>query len=726
MNSLPIERRLFLKLSTLSSGGLLLAASFAPLQKLLAQEEEEEQQIFAPDAFIRISEDGQVTLMAKNPEIGQGVKTSLPLIIAEELDVDWSSVRVEQAPSDPKRYGEQVAGGSSSIPSNYEPLRLVGATARLLLITAAAQTWNVAPDSCKTAAGKVLHEPSGRSLSYGTLAGKAASLPVPDSKNVQLKDPKNFKLLGTRIANVDNDAIVNGRPLFGIDVKVPGMLYATFVKCPVYGGKVREANVAEIKSMPGVRHAFIVTGDNDLMGLLGGVAIVADSWWQARHARQQLKVTWDEGATATQSSDDIKTRGMQRLGQPPEKVLRNVGDVAGSLEKAMHVVEAHYQYPFLGHATLEPQNCTAHFSNGKLKLWSTTQTPAEGVDLLAKTLNIAPADIEINLIRAGGGFGRRLMNDYMVEAAWIAKTCNAPVKLLWTREDDMQHDFYRPPGFHHLKAGLDANGKVIAWQHHVVMEEMYAEEFPAGLISNHSLSTSSLSHGFPTGWLRAPGSNGKGFVYECFIDELAYIAKKDPLQFRLDLLAQQAASSAAVPLEGEATNPARLQAVLEAVRERSGWGKRQLPRGTALGVAAHFSYGSYFAEVVEASVSPEGAVKVHQVWAVGDAGHPIVNLSGAEQQVQGAILEGLNHALNLEITFEKGRAVQSNFHEYPLLRMAQAPQVDVHFLQPDYPPMGLGEPPLPPALPALCNAIFAITGKRIRSLPLSRHDLRWA
>ncbi len=737
-----ITRRQFLRVTALAGGGMLLGVHRVSPGEAGATEPAVD---FVPNAFIRITRDGLVTIVAKNPEIGQGVKTMLPMIIADELGVDWKGVQVEQAPLDPARFTGQSAGGSTAAPNNWLPMRRVGAAARTMLIAAAAQTWGVAESDCEAASGVVRHRPSGRRLGYGALVDRAARLEPPHLESVKLKDPKDFRIIGTRVAGVDNHAIVTGKPLYGIDVTLPGMLYAVFEKCPVFGGKVASANLDEVKVQPGVRHAFVGEGGAALSGLLGGVAIVADTWWAARTARERLRVVWDEGPTAGQSSEGFARRAAELSQQPPHRSLRRDGDIGTALGSAARMVRADYSYPFLSHAPLEPMNCTAHFKDGTLEIWAPSQTPQRGRTLVAQTLGMPESEIAIHLTRCGGGFGRRLNNDYMVEAAWIAKQIPEPVKLLWTREDDMRHDFYRPAGFHYLAGGVDAGGRVVAWRDHFVSfgeGENFAPsaglgptEFPARFVAHYALDASVMPLGVPTGALRAPTSNGVAFVVQSFIDELAHAAGKDPVRFRLDLLASEVpapAPSAPSPASGPGGPPppvfdaARMRGVLELVDEKSGWGRRTLPPGTGMGVAFHFSHRGYFAEVVQATVGPDGALTVGKVWVAGDVGSQIINPGNAEHQVQGAVLDGIAQALGQEITIARGRTVQSSFADFPLLRMRQAAPVEVHFRTTEFPPTGLGEPALPPVVPALCNAIFAATGRRIRSLPLSKHDLQSA
>jgi isoquinoline 1-oxidoreductase subunit beta len=735
-----LNRRSFLKVSALATGAITLRL-YIPQ----AQAQAPAKQNLKPTAFIKIAPDGTVTIKARGPEMGQGIKTELPMLIAEELDVDWKNVRVEQADLDEATYGSQSAGGSMSTPKSWDPLRRVGAAGRQMLIAAAAITWSVPASECTTDAGCVLHQATGKKATYGELAARAAALPCPVLDTVTLKDPKDYRIIGKSQTGVDTPHIITGKPLFGIDVSLPGMLYAAIEKCPVFAGKVRTANLDEIKQMPGIRQVLVIDGTIKPAaytapepGMEPGIAIVADSWWHAQKARKALKVEWDLGPAQTQSSDNFQKQAEALLAAPPVTTLRTYGDIDAALKTSAKVVQATYTFPFLAHATLEPMNTTAQWKDGKLEMWAPSQNPGSGSALVAKSLGISEKDITVHLTRVGGGFGRRLMNDYMVEAAWLAQHVQAPVKLLWSREDDTTHDAYRAGGFVGLKAGLDAQGNLVAWRHHMVTygdggklapgANIGSDEFPSGFAPHYALYTSAIPLMLRTGYLRAPGNNAYAFVGQSFLDELAVAAGRDPLEFQLEIL-----SNKMVPVPGEENtpkgprdlNPERLKGVLRLVAEKSNWANRKRESGRGLGIAGYFCHLGYFAEVADVSVDKDNKVKVNHVWAAGDVGSEIINPRAAESMGFGGVIDGMGEMAQ-EITLVDGKVQQTNFHQHPLMRMKQVPPIEVFWIKTNFAPTGLGEPTLPPILPAVGNAIFAATGKRVRTLPLQKSGFSWA
>ena len=745
---MQMNRRSFLQMSALAGGGFALSLYSSPLAAAQGATAPPD---LTPQAFIHIAPDGVVTIMARASESGQGMRNMLPMLIAEELDVDWKDVRVQQAELNEKIYGHQFSGGSANTPQGWEPMRRVGAAGRQLLIAAAAETWGVPVAECTTQSGRVLHAASGRSASYGQLASKAAALPAPALSSIQLKDPKDYRIIGHSQPGVDTHAIVTGKPLYGIDVQLPGMLYASIEKAPVFAGKVKSANIDRIKTLPGVRHVLVIEGGITPAaftpwepGMEPGIAIVADTWWQAQQARKQLKVDWDLGPAASQSSEGFNNRAKELLAAPPATTVRKYGDVDAALKSSAKVVEATYQFPFIAHVTMEPQGATAHWKDGKLEMWSTSTLPADGRALVAKTLGIQESDITTHMVRSGGSFGRRLQNDYLVEAAWISKQIDAPVKLLWSREDDIAHDPFRPGATVGLKGGLDAQGKLTAWRHHFVTfgdgkhatsgGGMGQDSYPAGFPPAYALYTSMQPLMLRTGALRAPGDNAYCWVAQSFLDEMAAAAGRDPLEFQLELLGntrppwtsgEHDAVGDHEPTGPSVLIPERFKGVLELVAEKSGWAHRPKEPGRGMGIAVWFCHLGYFAEVADVSVDSANRVTVNRVWAAGDVGSQIINPRAAESMGYGGVIEGMSH-LGQEITLVDGKIQQSNFHNHPLMRMRQAPKIEVYWRKTDYAPTGLGEPTLPPILPAVGNAIFAATGKRIRTIPLSNSGFSWA
>jgi isoquinoline 1-oxidoreductase beta subunit len=598
--------------------------------------------------------------------------------------------------------------------------------ARAMLIAAAAREWKVAETECTTESSAVLHRSSGRRLGYGELADKAAALSVPDEKAVALKERKDYRLLGTRVSGVDNRKLVTGEPLFGIDQVIPGMLYAVYEKCPATGGRVSEANLDAIRKLPGVKQAFVLEGSGRVSEVMPGVAIVATSTWAALQARRKLAVRWDEAKASKDSWAEAQAKAKALARKSGAQSLSESGSPDEAFQKAAKTVEAFYTYPFVAHAPLEPQNCTASYRDGEVEIWAPTQTPDAAVKTVAGLLGIPESRVTIHQTRAGGGFGRRLINDPMCEAVLISKQAGAPVKLQWTREDDMAHDFYRAGGFHAFRGAVDQYGKLAAWQDHFISfsadgqnpvagGNLEPQEFPTLLTPNVRLTQTLLPLATPCGPWRAPRSNGVAFAVQSFLHELSAVARRDHVEFLLELMGEPRWLEPGNPY---ALHTGRAAAVIRQAAEESGWGK-PLPAGSGRGLAFHFSHAGHFAEVAEVRVDRQKKLAVQRVTVAGDIG-PIINLSGAENQVQGAVIDGLSTMLGLEVAIEKGRVSPSNFDRYPILRMPHAPSVDVHFIQSDFPPTGVGEPALPPLAPAVCNAIFAATGQRVRTLPLTR------
>ena len=708
-----MDRRSFLKVTMLGSGALMVGVGSYGI--LRAGEAE----TWIPNLYVRIDPDGRITIVSKNPEGGQGVKTAFPMVVAECLEVDWKDVHVEQAMLD-DRYGRQALGGSRGTPDGWDDLRIAGTGALHLLLAAAAKDWGVPLADCSAASGVITHGPTGRQKPYAELLETAATLPPPDVAELKLKSrPSEFKLLGTLVPGVDNPKIVTGQPLFGSDVRLDGMLHAVYQKCPVFGGQPRAANLDQVRALPGVTHAFIVPGGDDYNGLQPGVAVVAKTWWEADKARQQLKVDWE---TAHADSTKDYAKQAEKLAGESGETQRHDGDVDAALDAAAQVVEGSYHYAFVAHANMEPQNCTAWMhESGQLELWAPTQNAAGGRSEISRTLGIPEDRIIVHQMRMGTAFGRRSRRDFMTEAAWIARETGKPVQLRWTREDDFAHDFYRPEGWHHYRAGLDGSGRMIAFDHHFITlgqdgetvsgASLSRNHYPAGLVENFRLRQSVIETRIPTGPWRSPGSSAYCWAYQSFFDEVALAAGRDPLEFRLDLLSR---SYGEPPLDLE-----RASNTLKLAAEKAGWGRDPGPN-RGLGIAFHFAHRGYAAHVAE--VQAEGSrVRVEKVWSAVDVG-PIINLSGARAQVEGCVIDALSMTQQ-EMTYEGGAAVQANFDAYPLLRINQAPAIECHFIQNDIPPTGLGEPPFNPAPPAFANAIFAATGVRIRELPFRRSGI---
>ena len=706
-----LNRREFLETASVAGAGLLIGF-YLPGSRAASAASLPEAGPFAPNAWLRIAADDSVLVFVDRSEMGQGVATSLPMLLAEELEADWSKIRIAFAPAD-KAYinplfGMQGTGGSTSIRAAWNPLRKAGAAAREMLVSAAAETWSVAKAECHAEKGAVVHAPSKRRLTYGQLVEKAAALPVPS--DVPLKDPKDWKIIGTRTRRLDARLKATGRAQFGMDVKVPGMLRALIARSPVFGGKMVKFDAAKAKAVPGVRRVFPVSS---------GVAVVADGYWPAKVGREALEVTWDEGANAAVSSVGISqlfTSQAERAGA----VARNDGDAEGGLAGAAAKVDAVYEAPFLAHATMEPMNATAHVRAGGVDIWAPTQFQSGAQQLGAKIGGVAPEKVQVHTTYLGGGFGRRFELDFIQEALEVSKATGAPVKVIWSREDDIQHAQYRPASLHRMRAGLDTAGRPVAWTHRIVAPSIMARVFPdtvkngldgeaveGGVGMPYAISSVHVDYlltdtGIPVGFWRSVNNSFNAFAVESFIDELAHAAKKDPYEYRRDLL-------------GKA--PRHLGA-LNLAASKAGWG-RPLPAGRGRGIAVFKAFESYVAQVAEVSVGSDGEVRVHRVVCAVDCG-PVVNPSIVEAQMQSAIVYGLTAALKGEISIDKGRVEQSNFHDYQMLRMSEMPVIEVHIVPSTDAQGGVGEPGTPPIAPAVCNAIYAATGKRIRKLPIKQ------
>jgi len=739
-------RRAFVKSAAV--GGVALLVPFHLRARLNHDTNGADAGTFAPNAWLEISANDQVRIWCGKSEMGQGVRTSLPMIVAEELCCDWRNVQVVQADLQP-RYGEQLTGGSLSVRTSYASLRKAGAAAREMLLSAAAAEWGVDQKECYAALSEVLHANSQRRARYGSLVARAAKLTA--SPDPPLKSPSQFTLIGHPTPRTDTKLKVSGQAKFGLDVRVPGMLIACVERCPVFGGSVRSSNAEEVKKIPGVRavleqnsvhlthHFGEESGPGSRNYTCASVAVLADSTWAAMQARKKLKVEWDEGPSAQESTASLRDQ-FQKLLAAPGTVMRNDGDFDKAFASSAKKIEAIYEVPFLAHATMEPMNCTAHVHDGKCEIWAPTQIPGAAANSVAQALGIPRGNIQLHVTFLGGGFGRRLIQDYAVEAALLSRDARAPVQVVWSREDDVRHDFYRPASYHVLRAGLDASGQLVAWFHRGASPsigvfyngtgispqgaaEMNGPDFPAFGIPNMRTEFVLAQSGMPLGYWRSVENSGNQFVISSFFDEVAFAAQRDPVELRLAVLGP----ARKISLGGDGTiDVGRGRQVIEVVAEKAGWGT-PLPKGTGRGIAAHFGYGSYVAQVAEVACdASRGTLRVQRVICAIDCGQAI-NPSGVQAQMEGAINFGLAAALKSAITVQNGRVQQSNFHDYEVLRMKDSPPViEVHVISSSEPPGGCGEPGVPPIAPAVANAVFAATGRRIRRLPIRSADLMQA
>jgi len=677
----------------------------------------------AMNAFLSIDTNGIATISAQNPEIGQGVKTSLPMIVAEELGIAWENVRVEQSAIDAK-YGNQSAGGSMSINRLFKPLRIAGAKARTLLVQAAANELELDPAEAKVEDGYVIF--GNKKLAFGDLVKAASALPEPNEKSLKLKTMDDFKLLGRRIGGVDNPSIVTGKPLFGIDQTLPNMHYATYTKCPSAGGTPKSANLDDIKSLDGIVDAFIVKAIGAPKSLKAGVAIVGTSTWAVIKARRLLEVAWDTSGAATLDWDGFVEESKKAASKPGTPLFSD-GDVRAASKAAAKTIKSVYTYPFLPHAALEPMNCTARITGGKIEIWAPTQTPSQGRKAISDIFGVDLDQVVLHQTRCGGGFGRRLENDYVAEAVAIAKQTGLPIKVQWTREDDFADDYYRPGAVHVCEANLDDAGKLIGYKDHfftfsgggdkAIIQASYPNQFmPRHLVKNYSVEQTLTTLKVPLGWWRAPISNAIAFVVNGMLSEAAHVAGVDYRDYLIELLGERRTLPKGF---GGNMNTGRVIDVVKDVTKLAGWGD-DMPKGRALGLAYCYSHASYVAEVADVEVFADKSIKVHNVWISADAG-PIMNMSGAEHQCVGSVIDGLSTAMGLETNFKNGAAQTANFDTYPIMRLPNVPNIEVSFLQKTAKrPTGLGEPALPPIAPAICDAIFNATGERIYDLPLSK------
>ena len=730
-----LDRRDFLK-SGAAAGLVLLVGFRLPARTDDPAQAQEKPQVNPLNAWVRITPDNHVTLILGKSEMGQGVMTALPMILAEELCVDWKQVGIEQAPTNPKIY-DHGTGGSGSVASSWLPLRQAGAAAREMMITAAAARWNVNRDTCVAQDGGVLHGARKNFLTYGELVADASKLPVTDLKTVPLKNANAFTIVGKGVTRVDVKEKVNGSAKFGIDSRMPGMQYAVIARCPVFGGKVKSFDATKVKGISGVRD--VITIDPVAKGAFsaGGVVVVADSSWAAVQGRKALKIEWDEGPAKGESSESLHKQFLENTAKPG-RVVRSDGDANAAFSEANKKVEATYEFPFAPHATMEPINCTVHIRPDGAEAWVPTQAPQWAQEVIAGVSGLPRESVVVHTTLMGGGFGRRYQADFVMEAAQVSKATGKPVMVLWTREDDMQHDFYRPASYHKMQGAFSPDGKLTCWKHFQTSTSIEAvwggkgeegaekSEFATAAFipyqaPNFRVEYTLAHSAVPRAWWRSVEHSSSGFVVESFVDELATSAGVDPLDFRLRLIGDdRIIPDFTNPKEGKPLNTARLKGVLKLAAEKGAWGS-PLPQGVARGVAGYYSFETYTACVAEVSVK-DREVKVHRIVYAVDCGRP-VNPDGIRAQVESAAIYGLSAALYDAITIKEGRVEQSNFINYNVPRISETPKTEVYIMQSTEEPTGIGEPGLPVVTPAVCNALYKLTQKRVRRLPIQPEDL---
>jgi isoquinoline 1-oxidoreductase beta subunit len=742
---LEIDRREFLK--TTAKGSVALVLGFY-LPVPASAQDVHGSQVFRPNAWIRITSGNQITVLTEIPEMGQGPRTVDTMMLADELEADWSTIRVEQAPVIPETYKNLSTGGSGGTGAAWDYMRKVGAQAREILLTAAAQQWRVDKKDCRAESSTVVHGPSGHRLTYGELVETASKLPEIKADGLVLKPARNFHFIGKPVPRVDLPSKVDGSAMFGIDVRVPGMLFAVVARCPHFGGKMQSFDATAAKAVLGV-HAvfpiaplgFIPKFPNNI-NTAGGVAVVADSTWSAMQARRALKISWDKGPSASETTEGLSKQLREQAAAAPSLVAVNQGDVVKVLQQNATNIEAHYELPFQAHVTMEPMNTTMHVREDGIEVWSPTQIGAGLQEEIALLSGFPAEQVTVHMTLCGGSFGRRYQWDYAAEAWQVAKEMKKTVQLLWTREDDMQHDFYRQYSYHRLSGGLDAKGNIVAWSHrvvstpiravfdapeklndpkHVALQELGGADVLPYAALNFRLDYAPVHSAVPRAWWRSVEHSFNAFGIECFVDELARAAGRDPYEFRMNLLREDRQLHAVMWPDDPPLETRRFRAVLQLAAEKSGWG-RPLPAGQGRGIACYCSFGSYLAHVAEVSVEKDGTVHVLRIVSAVDCG-TAVNPDGVKAMTEGAINYALTPVLNGEITIKDGAVEQGNFDGYQVLRMSDAPDVEVHIVPSNGDPGGMGETGVPPLAPAVANAVFAATGQRIRRLPIDPASL---